>query len=61
MTTTSQKPPLGQSLPSPEIGDAPLQRVRRKRDPERVPPSLRRWAKADAPQTPEPTRFKRDW
>lgn len=61
MNITSPKQQAPHNQPLPESGEAPPARPRRKRDPERAPPSLRRWAKADTPQAPEATRFKRDW
>lgn len=64
MTTNQTTPPPQTALPAPESGNNPQrqQELRNKYEPDRAPPSLRKFAKANRPSSAATVRkFTRDW
>lgn len=64
MITNPTTPPPQTAQPAPAIGNNPQrqQELRNKYEPDRAPPSLRKFAQANRPGSAAPARkFSRDW
>lgn len=63
MTTnqTTAKPAITPASPAIGKDHQREQELRNKYEPDRVPPSLRKFAKANKPNKPAAPKFSRDW